>query len=109
LGLGGFGLGGPGYSADWIPSQVGDESGRQPRARPPEPIDDGADLGGSGDVLIATAHLKNTHVYTDALLPDTAGVSRGFLETRASPSDTCTTFGNGWTGGLLANIGFGER
>ena len=102
LGIGG---GGPGYSVDWYPSQ---SVTRQ-----------GADLGmvrqnltlaapiwsDAGDVLLATANLRNTHTYTDALLPDTgrrfprdlwnASVGLGYLR----------RFDNGWTGGLLLGVG----
>ena len=105
LGLGGLGPGGPGYSVDWIPSQ--------------KIAHQAADLGivrqnlsllapiyaEGGDILIATAHLKNTHAYTDALLPETgrrfprdlwnASIGLGYLH----------QFDSGWTGGLLVSVG----
>jgi len=105
LGLGGLGVGGPGYSVDWLPSQS--VTGQR------------ADLGlvrqnlsliapvwaEGGDILLATANLRYSRVYTDALLPDTgrrfprdlwnASIGLGYLR----------KFDNGWTGGLLVNVG----
>ena len=98
-------LPGPGYGVDWNPGRP--VSGQ------------GTDLGlvrqelslaaplwqEGGDALFALAHVRNTHVYTDALLPDTgrrfprdlwnAGVGLGYLH----------QFDCGWTGGAMVNVG----
>ena len=103
LGIGG---GGPGYSVDWYPSQAVTRQGAElgmvrQNLTLAAPI-----WSEGGDLLLATANLRNTHTYTDALLPDTgrrfprdlwnASVGLGYLR----------RFDNGWTGGLL--LGFGS-
>ena len=106
-GLGGLGnaIPGPGYSVNWnLPRPV---------------VNQNTDLGivrqdlslaapiwkEGGDMLFVAASVKNTHIYTDALLPDTG---------RSFPKDLWNAsiglaylhqFDNGWTGGAFVSVG----
>ena len=106
-GLGGLGsvIPGPGYTVTWNP------------ARPV--ANQGTDLGivrqdlsliapiwqEGGDKLFVTAHLKNTHIYTDALLPDTGRRFPKDLWNAAIGLAYLHQFDNGWTGGAMVSIG----
>ncbi len=106
-GLGGLGnaIPGPGYSVDWYP------------ARPVRNQD--SELGmvrqslsliapiwkEGGDALFVTANLKNTHVYTDALLPDTGRRFPRDLWNASLGLAYLHQFDNGWTGGAMVSLG----
>ena len=106
-GLGGLGnaFPGPGYSVSWNPS------------RPVRNQD--ADLGivrqdlslfapiwsDGGDKLFATASVKNTHIYSDALLPDTRRRFPKDLWNASLGLVYIRKFDNGWTGGGLISVG----
>ena len=105
--LGGLGnaIPGPGYSVSWNP------------ARPVRNQD--ADLGivrqdlslsapiwsEGGDRLFATASVKNMHIYSDALLPDTRRRFPKDLWNASLGLAYIHKFDNGWTGGGLISVG----
>lgn len=104
-GMGGPGMGMPGYKATWYPSQPDSSSGedfgliRQNLSGAVPIWRDGADM------LMLTAGVRNTLFFTDTILPDTQrpfphelwNVSVGLMYLR--------TFDNNWSGGLSTTLG----
>jgi hypothetical protein len=105
VGLGGGAVGGPGYSAVFYPSRpVSGQGSDLTLVR--------ESLGGAvpvwkqdGDLLLATAGVRNDLFSTSAVLPDT---HRPFPSTLWSINGGLTfvhQFSGGWTGGLMTNFG----
>lgn len=96
---------GPGYAVDWIPARPVANQGRD-LGIVRQDLALFAPIWREGDdTLFAGASVRNTHVYTDALLPDTG---------RRFPKDLWNAniglaylhqFNNGWTGGAMVSVG----
>lgn len=96
---------GPGYSATWNPARaVRNQNAELGMVRQElsllAPV-----WSEGGDLLFATANVKNVHTYTDALLPDTGRRFPRDLWNASIGLAYLHRFDNGWTGGGLVNVG----
>lgn len=106
-GLGGLGnaIPGPGYSVDWNPARpVRNQNSELGMVR--QSLSLAAPIWKEGgDALFVTANLKNTHIYTDALLPDTGRRFPRDLWNASLGLAYLHRFDNGWTGGAMVSLG----
>jgi len=104
-GMGGPGMGSPGYKATWYPSRPGSNTGTDIGVFRQNLSGAGPVWNDDGEIVLLSAGVRNNLFFTDALLPDTQrpfphelwNINIGLMYLRQ--------FDNDWSGGISTSFG----